>query len=265
MNKPQRNNRGSGALVAIVIVAVVSLVGVAGWLVYKNNTSTTKSAATSSMQSKAKEATAATAAKLSELITNQGSTSSETANSIRQEDASQSSSSTSSTPTSITYQSKHDSFHFKYSSAWTNIVWSNDLTSSGITVTSPGSNVLLSYGTPVTAPSSSMCTANSPKQYILDVEAVPSFANSRKLYLIKYTDQSLKSVALTDWEGQTPVVGTTDKCSGYQPAYIDKDTGTYSWFKISDTSSNYRLLDASAFYNMTDVKDAITFIKSGSY
>lgn len=264
MYKKRVKITGFGKLGIILILIAIALAGAAGWVVYKGSSTRLVSSDTH------KPSTNKTSSKLSDLLVNQtqapsGDTSTPTETQTNTSTDQSNSSSSSETTSEVSYSSEYDGFHFSYLGTWSNKIWENDQKGSAVTITSPGSNVLLSYGTPVIPPSSSTCGEDSPKLYIYAVLDVPNYVNSKELYIIKYSDQSLKSVALTDWEGKKPVIGQTDKCSGYQPAFINKQTGIYSWFKISDISESYRSLSPSVFFATSDVEDAVNFIKSGTY
>jgi hypothetical protein len=248
-----RKNHGFSAVEAVVIVLVVAVIGLMGWFVLGRDKKDGTKITTSSQK------TTERAIKITEKLADQQAASSPLAGTTDPN----AESNTSQQPADSKYSSKYEKYAFSYPSNWETKVWSDDATSSGVTLTSPDGAILLSFGSPVVAPTSK-CKSTSPRLMIHRVQKADVSGSARQLYLIEYSLDDLKSVALTDWEGTEPTAGQTDKC-GYQPAFKSKNANAHVWFKISDISDQYRGLSASQFFELAEVKAAKEIILSGSY
>jgi len=246
------NSSGFSTVEVIIVLIVVLLVGGIGWFaLHKKDTKNAQSSTTVQTTAKAKE--------LSKQLEDAQSlpAASPTA------DPNAESNISSAPATDVTYKSKYEGFSFKYPGNWDVKVWSDDDSSSGITLTSPNKAILVSFGSPVVAPQSN-CANDAPKLIVRSVKAAGDIGSVRPLYLIEYTLGDLKSVALTDWDGTVPMIGQTDKCT-YQPAFQSKHEGAYVWFKISDISDQYRQMSAEDFFALPEVQAAKEIIASGVY
>lgn len=251
----RHKDSGFSAVEAIIIIVIVAVVGLIGWYVLVGRDS-----ATDSTKSSNSEKTTERAIKITEKLADQQAASTPIVGTTDPNAESNSSQA----PSKTKYTSKYEGFSFSYPSNWETKIWSDDASSSGVTLTSADQAILLSFGSPVVAPSSS-CKSSSPRLFIHSVQKVNDKGAARQLYLIDYSLGDLKSVALTDWEGTEPTTGETDKCA-YQPAFKSKKSASvHVWFKISDISDQYRGLSASQFFELAEVKAAKEIILSGTY
>lgn len=258
------NQKGFSVVEFLLLFVIVAIVGFVGWFVWNARSDSDKNLDTQSETSSSAKPLAAK--ELTEKIENAEIPLEKTENAPvsnpRPAGADEE-------ETSTSYISKYDGFSFSYPADYRETIWSSTSDSSAITVFSTENNVLISYGSPVEVSKQSCNDAAAPKMYIHDVKELSNTDAPRQLFVIQYSytyqNELIKSIAVTDWEGGTPAVGTTNKCN-YRPVFKSKKN-TDVWFNISDTSDAYRSksLTMEEFVKKSDVKEAIAILSSGKY